>query len=271
MFDYLEALEALSRYKTMSQAGSYLRISQSAVSKRISALERVCGKKLIYREGQRAYLTDEGVRILNSLSPHLNEIRSILQDSVRAKQKVLHFGLSESILTSWGAELLQNIEKETSANVQVHGHRGSLIINKVETGELDFGLIAGHLTLSPGLFEEILYQEEMLYVKGQKGPTYCIEPASGTWRAIQSQLDFGKWELNQNLGSFSVITQISKIMHAPAIIPQGIAHSFQIDQKRLKSFRPKVYRPIKLIFKKSKLEGVLTQELLRVLQNFKVR
>lgn len=47
MLDWYSALEALKKTGTMGSAGALLRISQSAVSKRIAALEHETGKQLI--------------------------------------------------------------------------------------------------------------------------------------------------------------------------------------------------------------------------------
>ncbi|GAM62698.1 transcriptional regulator [Vibrio ishigakensis] len=47
LLEGIETLIVLSKHKTMSKAGSQLYISQSAVSKRISNLEKRLNKKLV--------------------------------------------------------------------------------------------------------------------------------------------------------------------------------------------------------------------------------
>ena len=64
MIAYIEALAALADQGTMGKAGMRLRITQSAVSKRIAALETELGKKLVERRGRRLKLTPAGVRLL---------------------------------------------------------------------------------------------------------------------------------------------------------------------------------------------------------------
>ena len=53
MIENLETLIALSKAATMMEASTALRISQSAVSKRIAALERYYDRDLIQRHGRR--------------------------------------------------------------------------------------------------------------------------------------------------------------------------------------------------------------------------
>ena len=56
MIENLETLIALSKTGTMMEASTALRISQSAVSKRIAALERYYDRDLIQRHGKELCL-----------------------------------------------------------------------------------------------------------------------------------------------------------------------------------------------------------------------
>ncbi len=60
MIEYFEALDALDRQSTTAAAGTILRISQSAVSKRIAALESRLGYAVIERRGRGVELTPAG-------------------------------------------------------------------------------------------------------------------------------------------------------------------------------------------------------------------
>lgn len=57
MIENLETLVVLSRTGTMMETATVLKISQSAVSKRIDALERYYDRDLIERHGRRVVLT----------------------------------------------------------------------------------------------------------------------------------------------------------------------------------------------------------------------
>ena len=64
MIDNLETLIALHKHGTMMSTATAMKISQSAVSKRIDALERHYGRRLIERQGRRVALTANGMRLL---------------------------------------------------------------------------------------------------------------------------------------------------------------------------------------------------------------
>ena len=73
MIENLETLLTLARTGTMMEASTELRITQSAVSKRISSLERYYSRKLIQKKGRRVELTQHGQRLVDKVTPLLSE------------------------------------------------------------------------------------------------------------------------------------------------------------------------------------------------------
>ena len=69
MIENLETLVTLSKTGTMMEASTAMRISQSAVSKRIAALERYYDRELIERHGRRVVLTHHGTRLVERVTP----------------------------------------------------------------------------------------------------------------------------------------------------------------------------------------------------------
>ena len=77
MIENLETLLTLARAGTMMETSTELRITQSAVSKRISSLERYYGRKLIQKKGRRVELTQHGQRLVDKVTPLLSELRDL--------------------------------------------------------------------------------------------------------------------------------------------------------------------------------------------------
>ena len=71
MIANLEALAALADLGTMTHAATRLRITQSAVSKRIAALEREVGQPVTEAHGRGVRLTPAGHRLLQRAAPAL--------------------------------------------------------------------------------------------------------------------------------------------------------------------------------------------------------
>ena len=109
MLENLETLITLSKEGTMVEASTTLNISQSAVSKRIAALETYYDRELIQRHGRRVVLTHHGTRLIERVTPLLSELRSVfLEDNTLRRGKPI-LGVSEAILTSWGADLFAKV------------------------------------------------------------------------------------------------------------------------------------------------------------------
>lgn len=64
MLDHIDTLATLADAGTMTRAATRLRLSQSSVSKRIAALEREVGRKLVEAQGRGVRLTPAGQRLL---------------------------------------------------------------------------------------------------------------------------------------------------------------------------------------------------------------
>ncbi|MDA9366865.1 LysR family transcriptional regulator, partial [Pseudomonadales bacterium] len=75
MIENLETLLALSRTGTMLEAATDLRVSQSAVSKRIATLEKYYDRKLIQKKGRRVELTQHGKQLVDKIAPVLSGLR----------------------------------------------------------------------------------------------------------------------------------------------------------------------------------------------------
>src|SRR4051794_34532606 len=107
----------------MTAAATHLRISQPAVSKRISQLESECGKALIEAVGRRVRLTPEGVKLLERASPLIVQLKDALREERRGSQARLVLGVSESVLSSWGATALtQVLQQCPGIHIEINAH-----------------------------------------------------------------------------------------------------------------------------------------------------
>ena len=109
MIENLETLLILARTGTMVEASTELRITQSAVSKRISSLERYYDRKLIQKKGRRVELTHHGRRLVDKIYPILSELRDLFIDEVTAKGQLV-IGVSDAILSSWGPGIFHLVQ-----------------------------------------------------------------------------------------------------------------------------------------------------------------
>ena len=69
MLENLETLINLSKSGTMTKTSLEMRVTQSAISKRIAHLEHYYGQDLVERKGRRVELTSAGVHLVEKVRP----------------------------------------------------------------------------------------------------------------------------------------------------------------------------------------------------------
>ena len=137
----------LSKTGTMMETSTALRISQSAVSKRIAALEKFYERDLIERHGRRVVLTHHGTRLVEKVGPLVSELKSVfLEDQDLRKGRII-MGVSEAILASWGPRLFAKIrDGMPGVEFEFHAQRSPTVLDRIRSGEYMVGICTG----SPG-------------------------------------------------------------------------------------------------------------------------
>src|SRR5690349_6774276 len=141
IWDGIEALAALAQLGTISEAATRLRLTQSAVSKRLQALAGQVGFPVIAREGRRVSLTPAGVELLERARPLLAGLRELARPSAKPGPTSLSFALAASIAASWGPRLLaEALATLPSLRLELHAHRTALLVEAVRLGRYQVGL-----------------------------------------------------------------------------------------------------------------------------------
>ena len=112
MLDGIEALIALEKFGTVSEAATRLRLTQSAVSKRIHALQHTVGYKLVEPHGRRVRLTAPGLRLLERARPLVAELRALAGPAEGGAVASLSMVLGDSIAASWGPAVIRRALSE---------------------------------------------------------------------------------------------------------------------------------------------------------------
>lgn len=280
MIAQLEALAALHRHGTMTRAATRLRITQSAVSKRIAALEHELGAALVERTGRKVQLTAEARDLLARTQPLLSELRATIAGRHLEQDGTLVVGVSESILSSWGPALLARVQQKLSGvDLILNSHRSPVALDAVRSGEYMLALIGGGDRNASDLVHEPVAEEPMVIVPSGDAPlrlrtgteleVLTIEPQSETWRAIREPLQRLEAQRRirvrpaQVLQSYASIVQMARAGFAPGLVPLGIARALGVRQV-VRLPRPGVARPVSLVgrpymFQRPVVQRVLAQ------------
>jgi DNA-binding transcriptional LysR family regulator len=253
MLHLYEALEALKKTGTMGQAGAYLRISQSAVSKRIATLELEVNRKLIEKNGRRVTLTTDAEQLISKISPLLADIRLELKASATPVASELHLGVSESVLASWGAKVLWCIDQSLAPTTIIpHAHRGPLLTQLVGSGAYLAGVIAGE----PGNLGSLeciqLGKEPMLILECQakENTLISIEPQSATWQSIKRKSVKMGIVPDRFVESFFSAASLAIAGFGKALLPAGVISSLKLPRNATVKPLIGLSRPLHLIGRK---------------------
>ncbi|MCM2353760.1 MAG: LysR family transcriptional regulator [Pseudobdellovibrio sp.] len=264
MLEGIEALIALERTGTISEAAAQLRLTQSAVTKRLQALQNEVNFKLIEPDGRRVKLTQQAQDFLLRARPLVTELKSLKQFKPENGITRYSIALADSIAATWGPKLIKQASRKIkNIEFDLHVHRSTLVEENVKLGRYDLGLCISLSSASSGnLFSTRITEEPLVFVynkfdedaAGETSKVITIEKNSGTWRNMEDRLlknskvksaDFVYVE------SFAAISQMVKEGFGNGIIPLGLAQHLNIPKKGFTAFSPAISREIKLISRKS--------------------
>ena len=145
----LEAFYWAATATSFLVAARRLHISQSTLSKRIGELEAQLGTTLFNRGGHRAVLTETGEQML-PMARRILELSEDMRDQVGADGGVrghCRFGVGELAALTWLPALVSHAAaKYPDLRLEPCVDLGSALERRLESGELDFAVVAGHST-----------------------------------------------------------------------------------------------------------------------------
>ena len=257
----IDALIALDRYGTVSEAAVRLRLTQSAVSKRIKALKDALGFELVEPDGRRIRLTSQAVSFLERARPLVAELRALRTPAQSASMSSFSLALADSIASSWGPRVVrQALESLRGVAVDLHAHRSVLVIEFVRLGRYHIGLCTDPLVAKDLIHHPLIDEPVVLMHAGgrQKSapqlPLISIESTSAAWKAIEPQIRQHHRQLLQRhlvpVESFSAAMQMVEAGFGDGLIPLGLILEKGL-RRRCYSELPGIKRPVSLLTRKT--------------------
>ena len=291
MLDALETLVVLAELGTMGRAATRLRLTQSAVSKRVDTLAASVGTPMLERVGRNVRLTPAALALVERTRPLLSELRGALAgEQLAAGKGRLVLGVAESLLTSWAPAVLERVKRALpDLHLELHAHRSPVALDAVRSGEFALALVAGAVDTSSGLFSDHLVDEELVLIgvprasagdlattqerprseragRRSRPPSLpatlavlSIERRSATFVALAPQLAAlraGGFELRvaSELESFAAVVQLGRSGFGPALVPWPLAHALGVTREQVRALpAPGLRRPVSLVGRKSAL------------------
>lgn len=277
VIENLETLITLSKTGTMLETATVLKISQSAVSKRIAALERHYERALVERHGRRVVLTAEGTRLVEKVTPLVVELRSVfLEEPTLARGKII-LGVSEAILASWGPKLFGRVRASMpELEFEFHAQRSPIVLDRIRSGEYMAGLCTGSAEADTDLVSEVLRLEPMVILPSALDdasalevaelPVITIESRSGAWASIEEDMRRLGIRRETSLESFFAVAQMALAGFGHGLVPRGVARTLGVpDARCIDLGRRGLNRPVRFVARKSMFSRPLVRNFHRAL------
>lgn len=172
---HLRVIAALADLKLVARVSEVLNVSQPAVSKQISEMEKIVGVPVVTRDRNRLYLTPIGLRLADHAKLALAQLDRAAFD-IEAMASGVSGSVNVGVVSSVSATLLPDtiamFKRNTpNANVSVSEGHFKELLPELEAGALDL-LIARIWQPQelPGIDQMALFSEPVLVIAGRDHP-----------------------------------------------------------------------------------------------------
>lgn len=263
MLHQLEALLAFARTGTVTAAATELRVTQSAVSKRIATLEGLLQRRLIEPDGRRSRLTADGAALVERVRPLVAALNEALSEERHVRGGRLVLGVSESLLASWAPAVLAAVRRRIPGlALDVHAHRSPVAAEHVRSGAYGAALVAGDGDLAPDLVSQHVLDEEFVLVPSRlrpgglpgRGPldVLSIEAGAATARSLRRQVgrlakETGlELRVASTIESYAALVQLARAGFGHGLAPRAVARALGVPDERLVELPgPGLTRPVR--------------------------
>lgn len=250
----LDLLDSIAELGSLGQAAARHRMSQPAVSMRMSQLERRLGVSLLERTPSGTTLTPAGERVVALSRRVLTEARAMMtgiEALVAAETSHLRVAASltvaEHLLPGWLAALHR---ESPDVVLSVEVTNSAKVLDRVREGLADVGFVEGHEQQLPGLSSTPVRSDRLVLVVDPRHPwarrqspltgtelaaTELIvrEAGSGTRDILEAGLaPFGGIRSRLELGSSAAILAAARRGEGPAVL-SALAVAADVDAGRL--------------------------------------
>ena len=173
----LNTLLAVANTKSFSRAADELKVTQSAISQSIKALETKLNVKLFKRSGKEIVLTIEGAKLYHLASRFLGQLESTIEDIINDKNSLagkVSIGTLTGLGKSWLGPLMLDFAKQypSMATIIKYGLAEELVH---DFDELRLDLLILPENEVPRLGERIFLGEEKINLVYPKDPRFAID------------------------------------------------------------------------------------------------
>lgn len=250
----LDLLDSIAELGSLGQAASRHRMSQPAVSMRMSQLERRLGVVLLQRSPAGTRLTPAGERVaalgrrvLSEAQAMMAGVAAVVAEESSHLRVAASLTVAEHLLPGWLAGLHRE-SPEVILAVEVTN--SAKVLARVRDGRADVGFVEGHETGLEGMTTVVVRSDHLVVVVDPAHPwarrqspvrgmelaaaeLIVREPGSGTREVLEDALGAcGGLRSRLELGSTAAILAAARRGEGPAVL-SALAVAADLDTGRL--------------------------------------
>ena len=144
-YSYMKVFYTVAKYQNISYAAKELDVSQPAVSRIISNIEKRYNTRLFLRSKSGVTLTREGLNLYEKIKNPLIELEKIensIGDVINLRETTIYIGATATALYCYLFNFLETIKKRFSlVNFRIYTDSSSNLLEMLEKGSIDFAFI----------------------------------------------------------------------------------------------------------------------------------
>ena len=284
----LDLLDSIAELGSLGQAASRHRMSQPAVSMRMSQLERRLGVVLLQRSPAGTRLTPAGERVailarrvLSEAGAMMAGVAAVVAEESSHLRVAASLTVAEHLLPGWLAALHRE-SPEVILSVEVTN--SAKVLARVRDARADVGFVEGHETGLDGMTTVVVRSDHLVVVVDPAHPwaerqspvagtelaaaeLIVREPGSGTREVLEDALRLcGGLRSRLELGSTAAILAAARRGEGPAVL-SALAVAADLDTGRLVAVRTEgisLTRSLRAVWPEAQPLAPLARRLLNV-------
>ena len=160
-YTYMKVFYTVAKHQNISAAAKELDVTQPAVSRIISNIEKDYNTTLFFRSKNGVILTREGNRLYESIKSPFKQLEKIEADinANTLKETTIHIGATATSLECFLFKVLDDIKRRyPSVKMRIYTDSSSNLLHKVEDGSIDFAFITTPYRISEELEIEDVFK-----------------------------------------------------------------------------------------------------------------
>lgn len=265
---------AVAKEQSISKASEVLFVTQPTLSRQMMDLEFELGAPLFIRgsRGKKLILTEEG-KLLQKRAEEILLLISQTENEIRKTPETMTGDLYIGAAETPGFELIAHVISEITRKypqlrIHLYSANANDVLDRLEDGLLDFGLLVGNPPIGTSEFLQMPFQDQWGLLLSTDNPlsqesVISPEQARGLPLLISEQTGsshaFAGW-LGRDLESLDIVCRYNLMYNAAFLAAsdtgavlclKGLTPGLLHDQVRFVPLDPPLFAPVRLVWKSS--------------------